>query len=91
MHGCAPQPSLLEHADVEVVAALEVAAGVWVDQAAFVATLRRCARSLAAFSVTMRFLEDVGRRRRGGAASSVVRLLRVCSQWFEATGRMDGM
>ena len=91
MHRRAPQPSLSELAGVEVAAVEEATVGAQDDLDAFVATLRRCARSLATFGATMRFLEDVGRWRRGGEASLVARWLQDCSRWFEAAGRMNGM
>ena len=62
------------------------AAGTRVVWATFAAMWRRCAQSLAAFGAAEWFLEDVGRQQQGGAASSVARQLRGCSQWFEAAG-----
>ena len=70
---------------------LEAAVGAHVDRAEFAAMWRSCMRSLAAFGAAEWFLEDVGRRRQGGAASSVVQGLRGCSQWFEAMGGMHCM
>ena len=56
MHGCAPRPSLPEHTDVEVAAAVEAVAGAGVDRAAFMATRRWCTQSLEEFGATERLL-----------------------------------
>ena len=71
---------------MEVATAMEAAADARVDRAEFAVMWRRCMQSLAAFGAAEWFLEDVGLRRQGGAASLVARRLRGCSRWFEAAG-----
>ena len=73
MHECAPRPSLSELTGVVVAIVVGATAGARVDWAAFVATLRWCARSLEKLGATGWLL---GMLAGGGKVATATQLLR---------------
>ena len=55
--------------------AMEVMTGAWEDRAVFVATLRRCARSLEKFGAEVRLLEILASGGKEETASSVAAMV----------------
>ena len=71
-----------------VAAAVEATAGARVDRATFVATLRRCARSLEKFGAEGQPLGMLASGGKEATASSVVAVVRDAMEVFEWLGRM---
>ena len=72
-------------------AAVEAMAGAWVDRAAFVATLRRCARSLEGFGSTEWLLEMLAGSGQDGWRARLLQLCRMlngCLSGWEGCWRV---
>ena len=90
MHRCAPRPSPSKLTSVDVAATMEATAGAREDRATFVATLRRCARSLEKFRAEIWLLEMLGGGGKEATASLVAMVVRDAKRELKGLGRMLG-